>query len=92
MVGVCKIKIEESEDELRKLLRQQKTASGKEQVQLLYLLKSEQVESVTEAARVMGRNRVTLERWLGKYRLRRMQPVTSPSSWTRAQAAHSTGN
>jgi transposase len=68
MVGVCKIKIEESEDELRELLRQQKTASGKERLQLLYLLKSEQVESVVEAARVIGRNRVTLERWLGKYR------------------------
>jgi transposase len=68
MVGVCKIDITESEVELKELLREQKTASSKERVQLLYLLKSEQVESVTQAARILGRNRVTLERWLGKYR------------------------
>ena len=68
MVGVCKIEIRESEDELKELLRDQKTASNKERVHLLYLLKSQQVESVTYAASLLGRNRVTLERWLGKYR------------------------
>lgn len=68
MVGVCKIEIRESEDELKELLRDQKTASNKERVHLLYLLKSQQVESVTHAASLLGRNRVTLERWLGKYR------------------------
>ena len=68
MVGVCKIEITESEADLKELLREQKTASSKERVHLLYLLKSQQVESVTEAANLLGRNRVTLERWLGKYR------------------------
>jgi transposase len=80
MVGVCKVKIEESEDELRLLLGEQKTARGKERVQLLYLLKSEQVESVSEAARLLGRNRVTLERWLGKYRRGGLSQLLAPHS------------
>ena len=78
MVGVCKVKIKESEDELRVLLGEQKTASGKERVQLLYLLKSGQVESVSEAACLLGRNRVTLERWLGKYRAGGLVPLLVP--------------
>jgi hypothetical protein len=36
MVGVCKIEVNESEAELKELLREQKTASSKERVHLLY--------------------------------------------------------
>ena len=68
MVGVCKLEIHEHEEDLKELLRQQRTASSKERVQLLYLLKTQQVDSVTEAASLLGRHRVTLARWLGKYR------------------------
>jgi len=39
-------------------LGQQKTASGKERVQALYLLKTKQVETVQHLAVVLGRNRV----------------------------------
>lgn len=35
MAGVYKLKIEESEAELKQLLREQTTATGKERVQLL---------------------------------------------------------
>ncbi|WP_199296599.1 helix-turn-helix domain-containing protein [Leptolyngbya sp. FACHB-711] len=80
MVGVCKINIQESKDDLRLLLAEQKTASGKERVQLLYLLKSGQVKSVSQAAQLMGRNRVTLERWLGKYRQGGLHQLLSPHS------------
>ena len=38
MAGVCKIEIAETEEELKKLLSQHKTGSGKERLQLLYLL------------------------------------------------------
>jgi putative transposase len=68
MSGVVKINITQSESELHLVLRQQKTAAGKERVQALYLLKTKQVESVKHLAVVLGRSRVTLQRWLRKYR------------------------
>lgn len=68
MAGICKIEIAETEEELKKLLSQQKTGAGKERLQLLYLLKTKKVQTVTEAASLLGRNRVTLQDWLKKYR------------------------
>ena len=46
MSGVVKIDIIESVEVLKTLLAAQKTASGKERVQALYLLKTKQVETV----------------------------------------------
>jgi len=68
MTGVVKIDITESAEDLKTLLREQKTAMGKERVQALYLLKTTQVETVQHLAVVLGRNRVTLQRWLSQYR------------------------
>ena len=68
MAGVYKIEISESEAELKELLRQEKTGSGKERIQALYLLKTKKAKTVTEAAEMLGRNRVTVQDWLGKYR------------------------
>lgn len=68
MAGVYKLEIQESEDDLKQLLRQQKTAIGKERIQLLYLLKSEQAETVQKAAQLLGRHRVTVQEWLRHYR------------------------
>lgn len=68
MAGNTKIEITETEEELRNLLRQQKTGSQKERVQALYLLKTQQVETVQKLARILGRGRITLHRWLKLYR------------------------
>ena len=68
MAGVYKIEISESEAELKELLRQEKTGSGKERIQVLYLLKTKKAKTVTEAAEMLGRNRVTVQDWLEKYR------------------------
>lgn len=68
MAGVYKLEIQESEDDLKQLLRQQKIASDKERIQLLYLLKSGQAKTVQDAAPILGRNRVTLQKWLNRYR------------------------
>lgn len=65
---VVKIEIKETEEELKSLLGQQKTAKGKERVQALYLLKTKQVETVQHLAVVLGRNRVTVQDWLREYR------------------------
>jgi transposase len=68
MAGVYKITISESKAELKKLLITQKTGVNKERIQLLYLLKTEQVATVTAAAKIIGRNRVTAQDWMSKYR------------------------
>lgn len=68
MPGVYQLEIKENLDELKKLLRVQKTASDKERIQLLYLLKSEQAQTITMVARLLGRHRVTVQKWLSRYR------------------------
>lgn len=68
MAGVYKLEVVESEAKLKQLLSQQKTATGKERVQLLYLLKSQQAETVQQAAQLLGRHRVTVQDWLRRYR------------------------
>lgn len=68
MSGVVKIDITETSQTLKTRLAQQRTATSKERVQALYLLKTEQVETVQHLAVVLGRNRVTVQRWLQRYR------------------------
>lgn len=68
MAGVYKLDIAESEEELKHLLRIQKSASAKERIQLLYLLKSGKASSVECAASLLGRHRVTVQSWLRRYR------------------------
>lgn len=68
MAGVCKLEIAESVEDLKQLLRTQKSASDKERLQLLYLLKSEQAKTVQAAAELLGRHRVTMQEWLRLYR------------------------
>jgi transposase len=68
MAGVYKLNIQESEADLKQLLREQKAASAKERVQLLYLLKTSQAKTVQQAASILGRNRVTVQEWLQRYR------------------------
>lgn len=59
MAGVYKLELHQSAKELKQMLGEQKTASGKECIQLLYLLKTKQARTVQEAAALLGRNRVT---------------------------------
>ncbi|WP_445631390.1 helix-turn-helix domain-containing protein [Nostoc sp. DSM 114167] len=64
MCRVIKLEIKETQGELQELLRQQKTGYGKERIQALYLLKTRQVETVQHLAVVLGRGRMTVQRWL----------------------------
>lgn len=68
MPGVYKLDIAESEAELKQLLRNQKTATDKERIQVLYLLKTHQAKTVQDAASLLGRHRVTVQKWLRLYR------------------------
>ncbi|MBH8552705.1 helix-turn-helix domain-containing protein, partial [Nostocaceae cyanobacterium CENA357] len=67
MAGVTKVKIEESAEELRELLKKQKTALGKERIQALYLLKIGQVRTIQDLAVVLGRGSATVQRWFKAY-------------------------
>lgn len=68
MSGVVKIEIVESEVTLKSLLTQTPSALKKEQLQALYWLKSKKVETVEHIASLLGRHRVTVQRWLRQYR------------------------
>jgi transposase len=68
MAGIYKLEITESEEALKEMLGKQKTASDKERVQVLYLLKSKQASTVQAAAKLVGRNRSTVQEWLKGYR------------------------
>ena len=68
MAGVYRLDILETEAELKQLLRKEKTGSGKERIQLLYLLKSQKAKTITQASEFLGRHRVTVQDWLAKYR------------------------
>jgi CheY-like chemotaxis protein len=68
MAGVYKLEITETEADLKQRLRSQKTASDKERIQLLYLLKTKQATTIQSAATLLGRHRVTVQEWLRLYR------------------------
>lgn len=67
MVGVTKVEIKESVQELHELLLKQKTVSSRERIQALYLLKMGEVKTIQDVAVVVGRGRVTVQRWLSTY-------------------------
>lgn len=67
MVGVSRIEIRESTDQLKQLMHLQTSASARERIQVLYLLKSLQAKDISTAAQMVGRDRTTVQRWLVKY-------------------------
>jgi len=62
------IEILESQEELEKALRHAIAASSKERLQMLYWLKSGQVNSRQSLAKITGRDPATITRWLKKYK------------------------
>jgi transposase len=67
MAGVSRVVIQEDVEELKALMHQQTQVGDKERIQLLYLLKSGQAQSITHATYILGRGRATVQRWLLKY-------------------------
>lgn len=68
MSRVVKIDITENAEELQTLLKKQHSASIKERILALYLLQTKQVETVQHLAVLLGRGRITVQRWLRQYR------------------------
>lgn len=69
MSGVYQLEIKETVAELKELLAIQKTAAGFERVQLLYLLKTGHGQTISQTAEMIGRNRVTLHKWIRQYKV-----------------------
>ena len=63
-----KIEITESETLLLELIKSEKNGKNKEKLQILYWLKSRQVESGGHLAGLSGHHQTTISRWLSKYR------------------------
>ena len=64
MSGRPHIKITESVEDLREILKQQKRILAYNKVQMLYLFQSKQVETVREVSAVLGKSEATIHRWL----------------------------
>ena len=62
------IKITESVEDLREILKQQKRILAYNKVQMLYLFQSKQVETVREVSAVLGKSEATIHRWLFQYK------------------------
>lgn len=80
MVGVSRVEIHEDSETLKALMREQKTVEAKERLQALYLLKSGTASSVGHAAQIVGRHRITLQRWLTKYTQGGLEALLKPPS------------
>jgi transposase len=78
MVGVSRIEIRESTDQLKHLMHLQTNASAKERLQVLYMLKSLQAKDISTAAQMVGRDRTTVQRWLLKYEAQGIKKLIAP--------------
>ena len=68
MSGVPQLKIQESAEELRTLMKKQKTSLAFAKLQTLYLFKIQAAETVRHIAVLVGRGESTIHRWLKSYR------------------------
>lgn len=87
MSGVSKIEIHETSEQLLSLTKQQKALPLRDRVHALYLLKSKEADSIAHAARILGHNRVTVQRWLGEYKQTGLQGLLAPKAHGGRQAA-----
>ena len=67
MAGITHIEIQETVEELEALIHQQSHPNLQERLQVLYLLKLPKAMSVSTIAKVMGRHRGSVQRWLSLY-------------------------
>lgn len=68
MAGRLRIEISETAKYLEKSLKQAKSGSQKERLQMLWWLKTGQVNEHQQLSRRLGRAPATITRWLSKYR------------------------
>ena len=82
VTGGAKVIIQESAEELKEKMRQQFTGQGKEILQALYLLKTEQCQQINEVAAIIGRSKRTVNRWLNDYQEGGLTQLLEPETKT----------
>lgn len=87
MSGVSQVEIHESSSDLLTLMKQQKKLSMHQRVQALYLLKSGEADSIAHVARILGRNRVTVQRWVSEYQRHGLTQLLAPKAHGGRQAS-----
>ncbi len=80
MSGIVKIEISESASTLKELFKNAHTPPEKERIQTIYWLKTKTVETVKQIAIMLGRNRVTVQKWLRKYRTGGLNLLLEPKN------------
>lgn len=70
MTRVCQIEIQQSAEVLKQLRDEQKSVISYQKLHALYLLKTQQVPQVQKVATAIGVHRVTVQKWLKRYRER----------------------
>lgn len=70
MARPFQVEVTESQMQLEKAVKQAATGSQKERLQMLYWLKTGQVNSRLGLAQRLGRDQATITRWLKKYKER----------------------
>ena len=68
IAGITSVEVKESLTDLGEQLRQARTTTAKERLQVLYWLKQENAPSISAIAKAVGKHRNTLQTWLTKYR------------------------
>ncbi len=69
MAGVTSIEVKESQQELEQLIQEQTNPKLKERLQVIYLLKLPDALNISQIAKVVGKHRGTVQRWLASYRV-----------------------
>ena len=69
MSGVTSTKLKETQQDLEKLSEQQTNPQLKERLQVLYLLKLPKALNISQIAKVVGKHRGTVQRWLASHRV-----------------------
>lgn len=67
MVGITRVEIRESVEELAAQLQAQTNPIFKERLQVLYLMKLPNAMSISAISAVVGKHRGTVQRWLSTY-------------------------
>ena len=62
------IEVKQSKQEIEQLLQEQTSGKMKQRLQVLYLLKLPEALSISQIAKVVGKHRGTVQRWLVIYR------------------------
>lgn len=77
MSSVTSVEIKENAEELAQMLQAQTNAKLKERLQVLYLLKLPQPMTISAIARVIGKHRGTIQRWLATYQQQGLDEMLS---------------